>query len=196
MFGDEQTGLDFSARLSTAKEAKLYRIIGSSLVVFYLTFTPMPISCPKPARMLFALLFLGLSVCRLALYELYPDYLQELTQKLYILLSIHLDKWTVFSASNLLTFGQVALSLGFLVYFTLVRTTREELVLELEKSLKSSASDPSETTKAKLEAIVQKYMPLAEAFKQQQKGRKVVGLTLLSAGILFLGLMFYEEFSD
>ena len=88
------------------------------------------------------------------------------------------------------------MSLGFLVYFTLVRTTREELVLELEKSLKSSASDPSETTKAKLEVIVQKYLPLAEAFKQQQKGRKVVGLTLLSAGILFLGLMFYEEFSD
>lgn len=193
MFGDEQTGLDFSTRLSTAKETKLYRIVGSSLVIFYLTFTPMPISCPKAARMLFALMFLGLTICRLALFELYPEYLQELTQTLHLVLNTYLQDWTIFSAANLITFGQVALSVGFLVYFSLTRITREELVLELDQTLGSAAGHTTEENKSKISAIVLKYTPLAEAFKQQQKGRKVVGGTLLSAGILFLGLMFYEH---
>ena len=195
LFGDEYQGLDFAQKLSTAKEAKLPRIVGSSMMIFYLTFTPMPISCPKQARMLFGLIFAGMTLARLAMYELYPEYLDSLTKELHSQLKLHLPYWTIFSAGNLLTFCQVSLSLGFLIYFSLVRITREGLVTELNQ-LHNSPTKPSETEiQTCIQKLVLRYTSLAEVFRQRERSPKIVGGALIVAGILFPALMFYEEWN-
>lgn len=178
--------LDFSEKLSVAKQGKFFRLVADHMIYFYSTFVLMPPSATRNSRLL-AMMAIGSGLfAQMLLYEQFED-LEKWTENLKkLIFSWDLFRdYAIFNVAALIQFMISAVLLGVLLSWRLAQVDEHSLANRINSLVKATTQLNWQEETAKL---VKDYRSYADGVERNKKFSKYFNFALVAGVIMTIGI--------